>query len=272
MKRRSVLGVIGGAAASMVVPVAMRLSPQVSACSGHERIDPLEELQVALKAAHDRTKFDYWMFKPTTQEEIELLKKDCVSSATTTWQFTCSFEANSIEKAACEVVQNKDKFFAEYNKEFKTYERWATGWFMSNMQSPEISRSELMQWCDSPESYRFDERYPYDADPARCYKEVVYFIRPEHRSGIFAYYPTVSYQKGYTVRWPSNAVSRIAPSLTVTQKISCDISPCVRQHMRKHTGVHQISGPAKVQWKDPFNVPKDHPLKRATVRPCTCCK
>lgn len=265
MRRRSALGVIGGA-------VAGAMSAGASASLGPEQEDSLQRLQAVLSAAHERTEFEYWMFKPTTKEEIELLEKDCVSSASSTWYFACSFEANSIEKAAKEVVQKKDKFFTEYEEHFKRQERFATEWFFRNMQPPEISRPELMQWCDSPGSYRLDERYPYDVDPTRCYKEVTYIIRPEHRSGIFAYPPTVSYQQGATLRWPSGAESRIAPSLAINQKISGDISPWVRQHMRKHTGVHKISGPANVQWKDPLNVPKDHPLKRATVRPCTCCK
>lgn len=265
MRRRSALSVIGGAVAG-----AMSAGAAVSLCAEQE--DSLQRLQSVLNEAHNRTEFEYWMFKPTTKEEIELLTKDCVSSASTTWYFTCSFEANSIEKAAKEVVQKKDKFFTEYEEHFKRQERFATEWFLRNMKPPEISRPELMQWCDSPGSYRLDERYPYDVDPTRCYKEVNYIIRPEHRSGIFAYSPTVSYQQGFTLKRLSGADSRIAPSIAINQKISGDISPCVRKHMRKHTGVHKISGPAKVQWKDPRNVPADDPLLRVTVRPCTCCK
>lgn len=258
MRRRSALGVIGGSVAAM----ACGVSVSDNRARHHMLHDPiLGQIRAIIDKAHGEIAYTPWIGVRSTESELRQVAGRCIHGTYSWYEFGVQLRNDG-------VLVDSEAIAVQYQEQFKSRLQSALHLTLAIANFPEASRYELQGALDDMHSYRLIETFAYRGGQfVEDDHEWSWFVRNEHKPLIWVHDPLVQYWDKPVVDSDGNT------NATVWINVGMDMetSPRVRQSLRKHTGVHRISKPM-VQWKDPLNVPKDHPLKRAIVRPCTCCK
>lgn len=267
MHRRSLLRTV--ASSAIATAAGMSFVPRVVSEHRSKQSATWQKLQAVLDSAQDGAMYDPYIFKSVSKDGLmRMPNPSCIESFEESFWLNYSDGFRSLDEAAANVLCDTARVTEQYSKAFKGYERRAIHGLLQSIRAPESTRHELQAVLDSLEQYRIVETYQQQDDPLLPDKEIAYTIKHEHRPAIHFHPPRVQFIE----ESDRDVENELWSCVWITMRASVDGGPRVRQHMRKHTGVHQISGPANVQWKDPGNVPADDPLRRTTIGPCACCK